>query len=401
LTTTVTVAGFGKSETVSILWPGRVTPSGQVTTDSLGNGRFTVRTPRRHGPQLGRLTGGTSQLTSSVTYTVVQRVRVAPGSGGGGEEALAYGLGWPESTRITFRWNSTTGTVLCSATADANGDAECVFRVPSGSASYTTSIIGTGGGLQASASFTKTGVGGGSLTDDETTTPAASPVAVEPVASEAATETIVAKTPVAEETPTVEAIPSETPTVEPATETPITTETPTPTESAIPEATPREVVLTTSADTSVTLASPDQPQPADQVGSLRVGGPDTAVAYLTFDVAGISPGTVVDATLVLTGASDGAGGPVGAVAGYATDEAGLTYLSAPTQDIPPAGTVDGQISRVGPVGAGVAVSIDVTATVRTDGTVTFVLLGDETGYAVSSREGPAPPTLVVHVIDPT
>jgi len=114
----------------------------------------------------------------------------------------------------------------------------------------------------------------------------------------------------------------------------------------------------------------------------------------------VAPGTVFDATLVLTGIADGAGGPVGAVFGYVTDEVGLTYLTAPTQDLPSAGTKDGQVSRVGPVQSGVAVSIDVTATVQSDGTVTFVLLGDGAGYAVSSREGSSPPTLILHVNDP-
>lgn len=395
LETTVTVGGFGAKETVSIVWPNRVTPSGQVTTDSLGRGTFTVRTPRRHGPQLGRLTGGTSGLTTNVTFTVIQRVRVTPSSGGGGDTILAYGLGWPANTALTFRWNSTTGTTLCTVTTDSYGYGECEFRVPSGSASYTTSIIGIGGELRASATFTKTGVGAASVIDDDTETLVASPVAGEPVAGETPTETS-AETPIVAETPTLEPIPSETPTVEPA-----PTETPLPTETSTPEATPREVVLTASSDSSVTLAQPEQPQAADAVGTLPVGGTDTGVAYITFDVAGIAPGTVIDATLVLTGAADGSGGPIGAIPGFTTDEAGITYLTAPTQDIPPAGTIDGQVSRVGPVQVGVAISIDVTATVQIDGTVTFVLLGDEAGYAVSSREGMAPPTLVVHVIDPT
>ena len=395
LLTTVTVAGFGQNETVSLLWPGRVTPSGQATTDSLGNGRFTVRTPRSYGQQLGRLTGATSRLTSSVTYTVIQRVRVSPSSGASGDSIVAYGLGWPSNTTITFRWNSTTGTILCSATTDRSGYAECRFRVPSGSASYTTSIIGLGGGLKASASFTKTGLSASSLADGETVTPAGSPVVGDPTASVTPTETPIGS-PVVEESPTVEPVPTETATVEPT-----ATETPPPTETPTPEATPREVVMTASSDASVTLARPEEPQPAEQVGTLPVGGADTAVAYLTFDVAGVAPGTVVDATLVLTGAVGGAGGPVGAVAGYRTDEASVTYLTAPTQDVPPAGTVDGQVSRVGPVQAGQVVTIDVTATVQADGTVTFVLLGDEVGYAVSSRESSSPPTLILHVIDPT
>ena len=406
LETTVTVTGFGSSETVSLVWPGRVTPSGQVTTDSLGNGRFTVRTPRRYGPQVGRLTGATSGLTSSVTFTVRQRVRVAPSSGAGGDTVLAYALGWPAGTSITFRWNSSTGTLLCSATADGNGYAECRFRVPSGSASYTTSIIGTGGGLSASATFTKTGVGGASLTEDDAETPVASPIAGAPIAgapvANATPTTTPVEPPVVDETPTAAAIPTETPTIEPLpTETALPTETPLPTETAVPVATPREIILTASADTSVTLAQPEQPQAADQIGGLSVGGPNTAVAYLTFDVAGIAPGTVVDATLMLTGASDGAGGQVGAVAGYSVDEAGATYRTSPTQDLSPAGTKDGQSSRVGPVQPGVPIAIDVTATVLADGSVTFVLLGDGAGYAVTSRESGSPPTLTIHVLDPT
>lgn len=135
---------------------------------------------------------------------------------------------------------------------------------------------------------------------------------------------------------------------------------------------------------------------------LAAGGPEGSLAFLTFQVAGIEAGTVLDARLVLTGAGQlsGAGGTLGALPGVWIDEAGMTYETAPAYDAPPALAGDETVAYIDWIGPGTETTIDVTGTVREDGTVTFVLAGTpESPIAVASRESAAPPRLVIAIRD--
>ena len=163
---------------------------------------------------------------------------------------------------------------------------------------------------------------------------------------------------------------------------------------------PRSAEAIAIADTSVTLAYPDSPQPAESIGSLAAGGQDTAVTYISFNVGDIGAGAVTEAYLVVTGASGGGpGGTVGAIPGYLVDESG-TYTSLPTQNLRAATTKDGGASIMGSVGAGEVVWIDVTGTVQANGQYTFVLVGDSAQLLeLSSREGSAAPRLVLIIQD--
>ena len=117
------------------------------------------------------------------------------------------------------------------------------------------------------------------------------------------------------------------PTPELPTETPVPTETPTVAPTEVPA--PRTAEVVAVADTSVTLASPDQPQPAEVGAALQAGGPDSAVAYISFNVADIGAGTVAEAYMVVSGTTGGGpGGTVSVVPGYLVDEAG-TYNTLP------------------------------------------------------------------------
>ena len=85
--------------------------------------------------------------------------------------------------------------------------------------------------------------------------------------------------------------------------------------------------------------------------------------------------------------------------GYIVDEAG-TYRSLPTQNLSAAVTRDGTGSTIGVVGPGEVVWVDVTLSVQADGQYTFVILGDAAQLLeVSSREGGAPPRLVLTIQD--
>jgi hypothetical protein len=87
------------------------------------------------------------------------------------------------------------------------------------------------------------------------------------------------------------------------------------------------------------------------------------------------------------------------VHGYLVDEAG-TYQSLPTAGLIASITRDGSASTVGTVGAGETVWIDVAGSIQADGQYTFVIVGDAAQVLeLSSREGGAPPKLVLTIQD--
>jgi hypothetical protein len=165
----------------------------------------------------------------------------------------------------------------------------------------------------------------------------------------------------------------------------------------------REVVLYPSADTSVTATSPDAPQAPEGITNLVAGGPDGAVAYLTFDVVGVAPGTVIDARLVLigSGAAGAGGGSVAVLPGQPIDEWTLTYTGAGAFLPVPAQAIDGSPVLIAWQDPGVESWLDVSGTVTVDGTITFAISGlPDAALMFGSRESATPPRLVLTVQDP-
>jgi hypothetical protein len=382
-TITILVKGFAANETIGLFWNGSSSAEATVETDADGTASFTGKAPWPNGAHTGVIRGETSGLEGSVTFTVRAKIKLTPSSGDGTTTIGVRGTGFPASTTVNVFWgSSSSGNLLCSArTSAANGTFDCEVSPKPGASAGTISIIAIGGGKSASASFTLTSAVAAQAGEPETEEPT----------SGAAEATEIPKTPENE-----------------ATETPVSTEVPTeaptevPTETPTPEPVPREIALLPVADTSVSAAAPDQPQPEESIGGLPAGGENGNVAFITFQVEGIAAGSVVDATLVLTGsgATSGPAGTVRVVNGYYVDEANLTYAAAPTVDLPPAVRADGGATTVDWVDPGVELYVDVTGTVSTDGTITFAIAGlAESGVVFGSRESATPPRLVITVLE--
>jgi hypothetical protein len=398
---TVNLGGrsFAAGEAVDVFWDGSSTVSAQGTADSGGNVTISDRVPLVNGTHTATLKGRTNGFSARTTFRVIQRVRTTPSSGSAANTITVYGTGWPASTTVTFRWATTTGKILCSDTSNSSGYAQCTFKPPSGASPDKYRIWGSNGNLSASTIFTLM-VG---IADEPTETPTVTPQVGTPVVSETPP---VSETPVASETPllspTADGTVAETATPEPEnpTETPVPTATEVPTEAPTEVPAPRSAESVAVADTSVTSANPDQSQSGDAIGSLSAGGPDGAITYVSFNVGDIGTGTVTEAYLVLTGsAGGGPGGAIGLVPGYLVDEAG-TYQSLPTDGLAASIGMDGSASTVGAVGAGETVWIDVAGSIQADGQYTFVIVGDAAQVLeLSSREGGAPPKLVLTIQD--
>ncbi len=217
--------------------------------------------------------------------------------------------------------------------------------------------------------------------------------------------TVSTGTPVATETSTL--TPTDVPTLAPTeTSPPVPTETPTvvPTEAAteVPAPpVPAQIILYPVSDTSldsvaaIDLATPVAYDP--MAPALAIGGSGSAVTYLTYQVAGITPGTVIDASLVLTGAGElaGSAGPLAVLPGIWVDEWTASASMSPgfgTPVLSPDGLPLDPIWLT----PGVETVVNVTGVVAADGTVTFVLAGLwDQPVAIASRESATPPRLVI------
>jgi hypothetical protein len=284
-----------------------------------------------------------------------------------GTEATVDGTGFDAGERIDLYAESTEGTPLASTTADEEGNFTGTVVIPDAAEGYLLiAAKGQSSGLTASKSFNVTEGG-----EDESVSP---PVESDPPASDTSGEEAVEPT----------AVPTEEPTPEPT-----------------PEPVPRELVFVPVSDTSVSAADPDVPQAPDDAGTLAAGGPDGAVAFITFQVEGIAEGTVVSAQLVLTdtGETGGVAGAIRALDGVWADEGSWTFSNAPVRDGRAAIGADGSVAApwLDPWAETV---VDVTGSVNGDGTITFVVRGtSDATLWLGSRESAASARLVVTVLD--
>ncbi len=158
-----------------------------------------------------------------------------------------------------------------------------------------------------------------------------------------------------------------------------------------------EVTFSAIADTTVFLSSPGSPQTEESIASLALGGPQDAVALISFSVEGLGDAVVLGARLSFQGAGidGGPGGSVGVIYDYVTVD-GATANDIPSYES--ALNVHGApawFERVEPAGI---TQVDVTGSIYGDGNLTFVLPGQpEQTAAIYSLESGAPPQLILTV----
>ena len=123
--------------------------------------------------------------------------------------------------------------------------------------------------------------------------------------------------------------------------------------------------------------------------TLRLDASPTIRTYVRFNVSGLS-GTVTKALLRLAATSSGSGYDVhGGVTDNSWTETGITYANAPS--FSPV-----LVGSTGSFAAGATTSVDVSSAIVGTGMITLeVDTSSTTAMSFSSREGPAPPQLVV------
>lgn len=158
-----------------------------------------------------------------------------------------------------------------------------------------------------------------------------------------------------------------------------------------------EVSFSAIADTTVFLSSPSSPQTEESIASLAMGGPQDAVALISFSIEGLGDAVVLGARLSFQGSGiDGApGGSVGVIYDYVTAD-GTTANDVPSYES--ALNVHGApawFERVEPAGI---TQVDVTGSIYGDGALSFVLPGQpEQAAAIYSLESGVPPQLILTV----
>ena len=161
-----------------------------------------------------------------------------------------------------------------------------------------------------------------------------------------------------------------------------------------------EVAFDAVADTTVFTTAPNASQTPESAGLLAIGGPQGAVALMSFDVTGIGEGAVLSALLRFTGGgtSGAPGGSVGVIYDYVARD------GSAANDVPDGGSalnVHGVPSWFEAVEPDGVTAVDVTGSVSGDGKLTFVLPGQpEATGSIYATESGVPPQLVLVVAQP-
>jgi len=195
---------------------------------------------------------------------------------------------------------------------------------------------------------------------------------------------------------TAGAAPTQTPTVSQTPGTVTATVTPSPTGTSTPVSNPGNIfTFTTVADARVAEASPTTNY--GTANNLQADG-DAGVrqtSYIRFTASGIS-GPIRQVKLRVFCTTNGTtNGPAAYLANSTWTESGSGGVTWNTQPALLSGVADNQ----GAFGTNTWVEYDVTSLVSGNGTYTFALVADSNdGVTFSSREGSAPPQLVVETI---
>ena len=158
-----------------------------------------------------------------------------------------------------------------------------------------------------------------------------------------------------------------------------------------------ELVFDAVSDTTVFSAAPDSPQTPESAALLALGGPQGAMALMSFDVSGVGEGSVLGARLTFNGAgaAGASGGGVGVIYDYVVED-GITANGAPGADT--ALNVQGAPAWFERVEPGALSAVDVSGSVFGDGAITFVLSGQpEAQGAIHAVESGAPAQLILTV----
>ena len=149
--------GYAPNETVNILWnytgPGTGTKVASFTTGLSGtiHGSFTVPAASTSSYNVATV-GTTSGMVTQNTFTVSNGLLAIPSNSAPGTNVNAAGTGFQANEPVKLYWDSTSGILLTTATADANGNISQSVALPTSATPGSHTLIAVG--QVSSTSFT-------------------------------------------------------------------------------------------------------------------------------------------------------------------------------------------------------------------------------------------------------
>jgi outer membrane protein assembly factor BamB len=155
--TNISGQGYSPGELVNILWDysgpatGTLVTSMHAGTSGTLSGSFNVPSVT-NGTYTVAAVGATSNSVTQNTFTVGNGLAVSPTATSPGSSVTATGTGYQNNESVTFYLDSTAGSILGTASADASGNVSSTITIPNAAAPGNHNVIGVG--QISSASFT-------------------------------------------------------------------------------------------------------------------------------------------------------------------------------------------------------------------------------------------------------
>ena len=141
--------GYAPKESVTILWnytgPGTGTSIGSASAGVTGAfvSSFTVPSATTGAYNVAAV-GATSKRVSQNAFTVANGLAANPANTPPGTTVTASGSGYQPGESVNIYWDSTSGSLLATATADVNGNINHTVTTPGNATTGTHSLIGVG-----------------------------------------------------------------------------------------------------------------------------------------------------------------------------------------------------------------------------------------------------------------
>ncbi|HKV58828.1 MAG TPA: PQQ-binding-like beta-propeller repeat protein [Ktedonobacteraceae bacterium] len=141
--------GYTPGETVNILWnytgPGTGTNVASATAGLAGTFEHSFTVPAAtSGAYTMAAVGASSGKITQHTFTVSNGLAAFPANSSPGTSVTAAGSGFQANEQVKLYWDSTSGTLLTTATANANGNIAQAVPLPPGATPGNHSLISVG-----------------------------------------------------------------------------------------------------------------------------------------------------------------------------------------------------------------------------------------------------------------
>lgn len=149
LSVAVTGQGYTANETVHIVWnytgPGTGKDVADLTAGYSGafQGSFTIPTAS-NGAYTVAAIGATSNYITEKTFTLNNGLAANPSNTPPGQSVTAIGSGYQANEAVQLYWNSTSGPLLATTTAAANGNISQPVTIPTSATPGSNTLIGVG-----------------------------------------------------------------------------------------------------------------------------------------------------------------------------------------------------------------------------------------------------------------